>query len=565
MGLLDGLFGNQSSGGLLDYLNSYLGQTPQQSSPAPSPDMTPTERKLMGLVQPSGAQPPMLDFADRFNAMPNAPQPFMGAGRQFDASTFDPSTFDPQQKLRNAMVPQPAAAPQASPIAIGDYMMPRIGPASAYETQQASIPPNAQPTQGQIPQMPSQAAPLPPALGGQGGGFLNGLSRGLQSIGNGGSLIGALTGNYTDPQSIQQQNLKSQYDATRQALMANGLNEQQASSTALMSVLNPEAAKTVIPELLTNKEKYGVISEDPLEGKKYGFINERDQTVNGKPIGSPAGAPAGGGSLAAVQEAQARGVKGDALYEYLPSQYRSTVKAMIEGRQPLPSTTAMRSPATLAMIDAAHAIDPTFDATTWKARQAGQVDFSSGKSAEMVRSANQTLHHVGQLLDSMDNLKNGQYPMLNRMGNAYSEATGGGAPGAFRTNAHAVAEELSKVFKGANLSDSEIRAWEQNLNENMSPEQQKAQILKLRDLLQGSLHALEEKRVSSIGPMAAEKAGPIIKEEGQRVLERIDKWANGQGAGQGSTSPAISEGMTATNPQTGAKVVFKAGKWVPMQ
>jgi len=255
--------------------------------------------------------------------------------------------------------------------------------------------------------------------------------------------------------------------------------------------------------------------------------------------------------MAALQAAQNAGVTGEALYEHLPTQMRGVVKAMIEGRQPLPSTTAMRSPATLAMIDAAHAIDPTFDATTWKARQSGQVDFASGKSAEMVRSANQTLHHVGQLLDSMDNLNNGSYPLANRIGNAVAEARGSGAQGAFRTNAHAVAEELSKVFKGSNLSDSEIRSWEQNLHENMSPEQQHTQVLKLRDLLQGSLQALEEKRVAALGPMAAAKAGPIIKEEGQKVLERIDKWANGTKAPEGPSSEAPKSGAYVWTPDKG--------------
>jgi hypothetical protein len=91
---------------------------------------------------------------------------------------------------------------------------------------------------------------------------------------------------------------------------------------------------------------------------------------------------------------------------------------------------------------------------------------------------------------------------------------------------------MSKVFKGANLSDSEIRHWEQNLSENMSPEQQKAQIAKLSELLHGSLQALEEKRVAAIGPMAAEKADPVIKPEGQKVLERIDSWLKGNGGSQ---------------------------------
>ena len=160
--------------------------------------------------------------------------------------------------------------------------------------QPNALPPNAQPTQGQLPiappapQTPPQAAPqqeqpLPPAFGG--GGYLD-------RIHNGGSLIGSLFQSSTP----QQQNLRAQYDATRQALMANGVSPTQAASTAMLSVMNPEAAKTVLPELLTNREKYGVVSENPIEGKKFGFINERDQTVNGQPLGA-GGAASGMGSM----------------------------------------------------------------------------------------------------------------------------------------------------------------------------------------------------------------------------------------------------------------------------
>jgi hypothetical protein len=146
----------------------------------------------------------------------------------------------------------------------------------------------------------------------------------------------------------------------------------------------------------------------------------------------------------------------------------------------------------------------------------------------------------------MDALKNGDYPLFNRIGNAAAEATGSGAQGSFRTNAHAVAEELSKVFKGSNLSDAEIHAWEQNLHENMSPEQQRTQVAKLGELLRGSLSALEEKRLNSIGPVAVEKQGPLIKEEGQRVLERIEKWTRKNGAADTAAPAPLKVGESAT-------------------
>jgi hypothetical protein len=444
-------------------------------------------------------------------------------------SLFQPSTYGGQGGLLDRLLPslgnyQSAGFPQqqpdqAAPMAVGGYQMPRIGNADQFIPQQTMTPPSAQPTQGMMPQQAPQEQQLPPAFGG--GGYLD-------RIQNGGGLISSLFQSGTP----QQQNLKAQYDATRQALIANGVPANQANSTAMLAVMNPEAAKTVLPELLTNKEKYGVVSEDPFAGKKYGFINEREQTVNGKPIGAQDGAMGSGSPLADMERAKQAGVQGEALYEYLPKQIAPMVKAMIEGRQPLPSGAAMRNPATLALIDAAHSVDPTFDATSWGARAAGAKDFTSGKSAEMVRAANQTLAHVGSLLDAMDNLGNTRFPMANAVKNYVGEATGAGQPGAFRTNAHAVAEEMSKVFKGANLSDAEIRHWEQNLSENMSPEQQKAQIAKLSELLHGSLQALEEKRLAAIGPMAAEKAGPVIKQEGQKVLERIDNWLKSNGSPQ---------------------------------
>ncbi len=522
MGLLDALFNSDTyggqGGGLLDLIRQSQAQNSQYQpgdgfmagNNQPSPLDT-----AQWPAGPNGA-PPQDTLADRFNAMPGAPQQFAPSGRDFNAAQFDPQTFAPNQ---------------AQPIAVGGYQMPRMGDAGQYQPQQAMLPPNAQPTQGQLPQgqpVPMQAPQpqqeLPPAFG---GGSI------LGRLGNPDGLIARLTGN--DSRSVSQQNLKAQYDALQRTLIDGGMTPREAQSKAMLAVMNPDAGKTILQEALTSKQKYGVISKDPLEGEKYGFINERDQTINGQPVTAQ---PAAGGSLATLQAAQSAGVTGPALYEHLPASMRGVVKAMVEGRQPLPSTTAMRSPATLALIDAAHAIDPTFDATVWKARNEAGPDWTKGKSSEMVRSANQTLAHVGSLMNAMDNLKNRQMPAWNAVANTVSEQFGAGEQGSFRTNAHAVAEEMSKVFKGANLSDAEIRHWEQNLSENMSPTQQKAQIAKLSELLHGSLQALEEKRLAAMGPAAAEKAGPLIKAEGQAVLERIDKWVKGN-----SSEPAKPAGI----------------------
>lgn len=191
-----------------------------------------------------------------------------------------------------------------------------------------------------------------------------------------------------------------------------------------------------------------------------------------------------------------------------------------------PTGAAMRNPDIMDMMEYANKIDPEFDANTWVSRTNSVKDFASGKSSEMVRSINQTLAHTKKLTENMDALANIQYPFMNAVKNyANNEALGKAAVPNFRTNAHAVADEMSKVYKGAGISDAEIRAWEKNLSPNMSPEQHQGQIELLMELLHGGVMAIESKRLAAQGKHLVEKSGPLISKEGKAALDHItDVW-----------------------------------------
>jgi hypothetical protein len=205
------------------------------------------------------------------------------------------------------------------------------------------------------------------------------------------------------------------------------------------------------------------------------------------------------------------------------------VNGLLDNSLPPPTAAAMAkkdSPYPAAFA-AAKLIDPTLDSTTYGARVAGQKDMAT-KGAESARALNQTISHQSEaLIGAMKGLGNGDTPLWNRAKNVWSEeVSGSGAVPGFRTAAHAVVDELGKVFKQNNLSDTEIRKWEENLPPSMSPEQQRTQIAAFQTLMHGAMSALEDKRKTQIGARAAAKLPPLLSEDGAKGLQKLEEFAH---------------------------------------
>lgn len=268
-GLLDALFDpylySSGPGGLLARLAPSLDQITQSQ----------------GFPQVASAS-----FADRFNALPGAPQPFSGSGRSFDTAQFDPQTFAPNQ---------------AQPIAVGNYQMPRIGSADQFNPQQALIPPNAQPAQGQMPgnaytqnpAIPQQApqsstSQTPAVIPSNPGGLSAGVNGFLNNLHTGpiGALIGGI-GSAAGLESASIKQAKLTQNLTAQALLRAG-----APIEDVQAAIQPGNAKLL--ELLytkyLNREK--VRPATPEERKAYGAPDNLPMSIDtttGKPTYGPAG------------------------------------------------------------------------------------------------------------------------------------------------------------------------------------------------------------------------------------------------------------------------------------
>lgn len=441
-----------------------------------------------------------------------------------DTASYDAPAAQPQP-----VAPAPIA-PQAQPIAPTAAPQP-IAPQAAAQPAPAT-PPQIQTPQPQNPLLRAAAA--------------------LHSVAQGGSLYGAIVGAPDDPVSKQKAVLQQQYAA----LIGAGMSPQQAT----LAVLNPEAGKTLITQAFGphNAENLGQgWIRDPMTGKvsraytpeqndSFSMVQTGEDSLGRKTFSKLNKAtgemtPIAG---AAGTDPNDNGLRGDAsktgqaYLDSLPAGEGNIVRGMTDATLPIPAGNALGKQIWVNRLADAKQADPNFDATQWASRIAGRKDFTSGKSSEMVRSANQAVAHIGSLIDSAGALNNGDYPVLNWGENKVSEALGSGTQGAWRSNANAVADEVSKFFKGAGISDHEIQEWKNNLSENLSPAQQRAQIGKLSELMQGGLDALDEKRTASIGQTAADKMGPLIKPAGQAILKRIDEFTKGSnGAAPGGTAP----------------------------
>lgn len=513
-----------------------------------------------------------------------------GHAQPTQQSPLDPSAFNPSNFAPSG--PAAGGTPfygQSQNVGVGNYQMPMFGQPDP-QVANSALPQNAQPTAGQLPngQIPQpQAAPdqsqsnvpsylqAPSGLGGN-------LSAGLAGFANAGGILPAIsnlvtgltTGQRTDTQGMLQQ----QQRATYQSLVASGVPQ----STAMAAALNPEVLKTIAPAYFDTKPQLQETGTDPMTGQKTFGVYRPNQgsltPLNG--AGQPQGnSGAQGGSLANFQQAIQQGVAGADLYQHLPAGMAQTVKSMIDGRMPPPSTVAMRNPATLALINAANAIDPNFDATTWKARNTfnQQLGSQQPNSVGGQRTLmNTSLGHLSELAETAASLNNsdGAGSGIAGVGNAINYARGLGTDQSAKINklneqAARFSGEVGKLYSGSSGGGVHERESTQARFGGYKTSAELAAALEAsRDLISSKLGALDDQRNQIFGPDSSNKF-KFLGDSGEAALTKINeaiaKLKGGGAADKPQATSSIQDGQTATNPKTGAKIVMKGGQWVPAQ
>jgi hypothetical protein len=309
-GLLDSLFQGGAGNGLLDFLRqNAMSQQFGSGLQSDQAQYAPMQASPMqARAQMQQAQPSPLD---------NAQWPFGPVGA--------PSRQAQPSPLDTAQWP---SGPVGAPASFADRWN-ALTPAAPAPTQDAALPANAQPTQGQLPMQAQPAQPVqqqPPMMAEESY---------MDRINNGGSLIGSLFGS---PQRSQQRNQTAQF------LVSKGLDPAMAKTI----VSDPVLLRSVLPSLLGTggqtddiKEYIFAKREDPtLTFEK--FMN-RKKATSGEYGMQPIWGTGPDGKPAVIQ----LGKSGDAKLSVLPPNFaisRDPVK--VEG----PTGTTILDPQTRQVV-----------------------------------------------------------------------------------------------------------------------------------------------------------------------------------------------------------------------
>lgn len=258
---------------------------------------------------------------------------------------------------------------------------------------------------------------------------------------------------------------------------------------------------------------------------------------------------------------------GDDYLKTLSPAAAETVKGLAEGRIPV-SPMMVRTPQGMQMLAAASQYDPTFDASNYQARAAQRKNYQGGgKQFQEAQALNTVAGHLHDFMQTADALGNTQYPLYNSIANSFAKATGDPRIDKFNTVRQAVTNELSKAYRAGQVTEGDVKDWQSNLNAAQSPDQLKGVIGQLNDLLSSKRNALEEGFKQTMGPVQLPSDFSATNERTKALFDDVSKWAHGE---QPAQAPArggagVSDGATATNPQTGQKIIFKGGQWQPAQ
>lgn len=331
--------------------------------------------------------------------------------------------------------------------------------------------------------------------------IMSGLKSASPALLGVGAALQGDQGHLTTALIKQRDDLATQQQA--QNLTASALLKAGAPAELVAaSVKNPEMLKATIAQYL-GKDKFKVVKVKDSNGtERVQLYNEQDGTFKDPPAG--VNAPAGPPELTDAQ--------------------KNRVQAIIDGREQYPSASS-RAPDAAMIREAVHTQDPTFDAVNFKSRQDTRTKFTKGKGADNLTAFNTAIGHLGSLESAVDKLNNSGFPAWNKyVANPIAEQFDPKYQSGlkdFQTARTAVADELTRAFRGSGGNVHDIIQWENAINAADSPAALKSAIRSAAELLNSRIAAVGDEYNRGMGTTKdpLELLNPKASESFKRILE----------------------------------------------
>lgn len=381
---------------------------------------------------------------------------------------FQPFGIPPSMAAAKEMAAPPPMQPQApiaglnAPIGGAPAVVPLGAPTDVSAARRPAAPGPAPMSLAGAPPPVPEASPMQR--------FGSGLSAAAPALLGLGAALSGDQGHLTV--AMQAQREAKEQQAVQQNLTARALIAQGAPAADVAAAIkSPELLKALIGQYYAKDKGVKFEKVKGADGREVGvWVDPDKKTVTAADV------PGMAGSDGALNDAQAR-----------------RVKAIIEGREPYPSPNTRSGDAQM-IREAVHAADPTFDAVNYNSRAATRKNFTAGKAAGNLTAFNTAIGHLGSLNSAIDNLNNSGFPAWNKyIANPIAEQFDPKYQKGlkeFETARTAVADELTRAFRGSGGNVHDIIQWEKAINAADSPAALKAAVRSAAELLNSRIVAL---------------------------------------------------------------------------
>lgn len=235
---------------------------------------------------------------------------------------------------------------------------------------------------------------------------------------------------------------------------------------------------------------------------------------------------------------------------------RDAVTSYLDGRQAIPTGTALKNPLIQSRIDAAYHADPDLEGGTYSSRVKTRQAFTSATGlnspASQIRTLNTASGHLNQLLGDVLQLDNGTANAANYLENGVASKFGSTKFTNLKADLTPVVSEVASLYKGGQATDAEIKSMMDSFPVNGSKSQQISVIERWIGLLHSKLGALNTQYTQGMGPLGS----PLmtVSPQAAQALQNITQTYNTLGLPPPATigEAAHSAGGDAAQPSTSA-------------